>query len=37
MDQIKTAAHSNRLTAAEWMIVATSLAFITLWLGISFS
>jgi hypothetical protein len=28
---------SDRLTASEWAAIASSLAFITIWLGISFA
>jgi hypothetical protein len=35
--QGKSSTKSGRLTAAEWAIVASSFAFITLWLGISFT
>jgi hypothetical protein len=35
--QGKSSTNSSTLTVAEWAIVASSLAFITLWLGISFT
>ncbi len=32
-----SASPSGRLTASEWAAIASSLAFITIWLGISFT
>ena len=32
-----SASPSGRLTAAEWAAIVSSLAFITIWLGISFA
>jgi hypothetical protein len=32
-----SASPSGRLTAVEWAAIASSLAFITVWLGISFA
>lgn len=36
MIQGHSSANQDRLTATEWAIVASFLAFVTLWLGVSF-